>query len=792
VPAAQAAAAVMSPGVSMLMSRRILLWSVLLGLLSTAVLAGLQLHQRYQLELARLQDGMQAVEDHLSFLLPPGANSSGADIQGELDGLRQLTGLSYLRLVGADGETLAVTGRPAAGEVLSQSFSVHTGGMESGGLLLVADLSELRQAVLLDLPAVLLSEGLKVLLLFLLLLSLLPTLLNRWLLRLLDTAQQMLGEARASGPVANGAAALTELIGRLQRRQLALGEEAARSRDWFNRLYLDGRDPILMLHPASGKVLEANPAAGRLLGYRHGEMCGLPIASLYPEHMTDFERFASRVIKDRSGWTAELSCRHRGGHDLAVEVSASLIEHPQGEVILATIRDQSERRQVQEQIEQLAYHDALTGLPNRMLLRDRLEMALARSRRSGQRGPLLFLDVDNFKTVNDSLGHPAGDRLLQEVGTRLHRALRQDDTVARLGGDEFVVLPELVSGSRAMVLEQAMTLVEKLGSSLERPFHLDGHDIHVTLSVGVATFPDDGETVDELLRRAESALYKAKSDGRDTTHFYSPELEEGMSRRLTMGTALRRALANEEFELVFQPQVAMPERRPVAAEALVRWRQPGQGLVSPAEFLPYMEEMGLMTELGFWVLDQVCHQWRQAREQCVLPEGFRMAVNVAAQQFRNPAFVQMVRSVLEENDMPGSSLELELTEQALVLDLEDAAAKINALRELGVSFAIDDFGTGYSSLSYLHRLPVDTVKIDRSFVGLVGQQNSDAALVDVIIGMGHRLGLRVVAEGVENEAQAFYLDAHGCEVCQGYLFGRPVSWEVLCAQQPHASGELYG
>jgi EAL domain-containing protein (putative c-di-GMP-specific phosphodiesterase class I) len=230
----------------------------------------------------------------------------------------------------------------------------------------------------------------------------------------------------------------------------------------------------------------------------------------------------------------------------------------------------------------------------------------------------------------------------------------------------------------------------------------------------------------------------------------------------------------------------------VAAEALVRWRHPEQGLVSPCEFLPYMEEMGLMTELGFWVLDQVCHQWRRAREQCVLPEGFRMAVNVSAQQFRNPAFAQMVRSVLEENDMPGTSLELELTEQALVLDLEDAATKINSLRELGVSFAIDDFGTGYSSLSYLHRLPVDAVKIDRSFVGLLGQQNSDAALVDVIIGMGHRLGLRVVAEGIESEAQAFYLDAHGCEIGQGYLFGRPEAWETLCARQPRAEGGLHG
>jgi diguanylate cyclase (GGDEF)-like protein len=489
--------------------------------------------------------------------------------------------------------------------------------------------------------------------------------------------------------------------------------------------------------------------------------------------------FLQRVRRDRGGWAAELHCRNALGETLQVEVKAALVVGVQGEVVLATLRGLSSREDMQARIAELAYHDALTGLPNRVLLRDRLEMALARSQRGGSRGVVLMLDTDNFKTINDSLGHSTGDRLLQELAGRIIKALHQDDTVARLGGDEFVVLPQLMDGETAVVLEHALAVVDQLRSALDRPFRLDGHDVHITVSVGVAVYPNDGNTVDELLRRADSAMYQAKATGRNATHFYSPELEEGVARRLTMGSALRRALVNEEFVLDFQPQLALADKTLVGCEALVRWERPGHGRVPPLDFLPYLEELGLLTELGFWVLDRACQYWREGRDQGVVAAHFRMAVNISAGQFASPAFVQMVQSVLEDNDMPGCNLELEITEQALVSDLANAASKITTLQAQGVSFAIDDFGTGYSSLAYLQQLPVDCLKIDRGFVKLIGKGDRSAGLVDVIISIARKLNLRVVAEGIEHNSQAAYLAQHGCDFGQGYLFGRPVSWAQL-------------
>jgi diguanylate cyclase (GGDEF)-like protein len=574
---------------------------------------------------------------------------------------------------------------------------------------------------------------------------------------------------------------LAGLFGDINQQLQHTRRELDTTRSWCEQLFDDAQDPLLVIDPVNATVLEGNPAAARLLTCARQDLAGQAIAALCPDAVPKLEGFLRRVQQDGSGWLSELPCRTALGDEVPLQLKASMVQRAPADVVLMTLQQLGAREDMQARIAQLAYQDALTGLPNRVLLRDRLEMVLARSQRNRTRGVVLMLDADNFKTVNDSLGHPVGDRLLQALATRIAQSLRDDDTFARLGGDEFVVLPEEIRGSTAQVLEQAMAAVDRLRAGLEQPFDLDGHEVHVTLSVGVAMYPDDGTTVDELLRRADTAMHQAKANGHNATHFYSPELEERMAQRLTMGSALRRALSNQEFVLQFQPQIALPAGAQCGCEALVRWDRPGHGRVPPLEFLPYLEEMGLMTELGFWVLDRACQYWREGREQGLLADDFRLAVNVSAGQFGNPAFVQMVRSVLEDNAMPGANLELEITEQALVKNLDGAADKMLALQAHGVSFAVDDFGTGYSSLAYLQQLPVDCLKIDRGFVQRIGLQGREASLVDVFIGIGRKLQLRVVAEGVETQQQADYLVAHGCDIGQGFLFGRPMDWHDMVA-----------
>ena len=628
----------------------------------------------------------------------------------------------------------------------------------------------------------LLLEGVRVFLPALLLLALVNWRVILPLRRLLNCAGDAVvppGTATRQDKDTDEVTWLAGALGDMNQQLQHTRRELDSSRSWCEQLFDDARDALLVLDPETDSVLDGNPAAARLLACSRQDLKGQAVARFCPDALPQLTRFLRRVQQDRSGWLGELGCRTALGNELPLQLKASLVQRTQGDVILVTLHDLGAREDMQARIAQLAYHDALTGLPNRVLLRDRLEMILARRQRNSSRGVVLVVDADNFKTVNDSLGHPVGDRLLQQLADRITRALREDDTVARLGGDEFVVLPEEMQGDTAQVLEQAMVVVDRLRSALERPFELDGHEVHVTLSVGVAVYPDDGTTVDELLRRADSAMHQAKSTGHNATHFYSPELEERMACRLTMSSALRRALANDEFVLEFQPQVSLPDGMLRGCEALVRWDRPGHGRVPPLEFLPYLEEMGLMTELGFWVLNDACQHWRQGRDQGLLDEDFRMAVNISAGQFGNPAFVQMVRSVLEDNRMPGANLELEITEQALVKNLDGAADKMLALQAQGVTFAIDDFGTGYSSLAYLQQLPVDTLKIDRAFVQRIGMRGREAGLVDVIIGIGRKLQLRVVAEGVETEQQADYLAAHGCDIGQGYLFGRPTGWQAL-------------
>ena len=425
-----------------------------------------------------------------------------------------------------------------------------------------------------------------------------------------------------------------------------------------------------------------------------------------------------------------------------------------------------------DEIRNLAFYDALTRLPNRRLLFDRLQQAMAASARSGRSGALLFIDLDNFKALNDTRGHDKGDLLLQKVALRLSTCIREGDTVARLGGDEFVVMLENLSVDAEDAATQSKIVGEKILATLNHRYHLDGQEYHSTPSVGVTIFNGQVNSVDQLLQRADMAMYQAKAGGRNTLRFFDPDMQAMINARVALENDLHRAVQDSQFILYYQPQVD-DDGLLLGAEALLRWQHPLRGLVSPAEFIPLAEETGLIVALGHWVLQTACAQlvaWASLSTTSQLT----LAVNVSACQFRQPNFVEQVLSLLEQSGAKPARLKLELTESLLLDDVEDTIAKITTLKANGVGFSLDDFGTGYSSLAYLKRLPLDQLKIDRSFVRDVLTDSNDAAIAKTIVALAHSLGLGVIAEGVESQAQREFLSNVGCRCYQGYFFGRPM------------------
>ncbi|HEX2206018.1 MAG TPA: EAL domain-containing protein, partial [Longimicrobium sp.] len=422
--------------------------------------------------------------------------------------------------------------------------------------------------------------------------------------------------------------------------------------------------------------------------------------------------------------------------------------------------------------EHLAYHDALTGLPNRRLLRDHLELALAQARRTGGRVAVVFLDLDRFKVINDSLGHGVGDRLLDAVGDRIRHAVRAGDTLARIGGDEFTLLLPAVADP-----DDAGAVARKVVEAVRAPFTVDGHELFVTASAGISVAPDDGADADTLLKHADVAMYRAKEAGSDSFAFFAPEMNARAAERLALESALRRALPAGQLRLLFQPVFSVETGRPVAAEALLRWAHPERGVLAPDAFLGVAEATGLIVPIGAWVLREACACARRLRAAGA-PE-LAVLVNLSARQLAEAGLVEEVRAVLVDEATPPHLLELEITESLAMREPLAAEAALRGLRALGVRISVDDFGTGYSSFGYLRRFPVDTLKIDRSFVRDVDTDEGGAAIAAAIIAMGQRLGLRVVAEGVEREGQLAFLRAQRCDAAQGFHLGRPVPAEAL-------------
>jgi diguanylate cyclase (GGDEF)-like protein/PAS domain S-box-containing protein len=558
-----------------------------------------------------------------------------------------------------------------------------------------------------------------------------------------------------------------------------LSEEAFRAETQRLAARLNSRGDALLSTDISGRVTHLNRIAEGLTGWPGAEAAGRRLEEvLQIVDGSTREPAADPVARAITGTqtsTLPSPCIliRRDGSESAIEHSAAPIHDRLGLVTGAAIvfRDISEARATSLRMSHLASHDPLTDLPNRLLLNDRLARALALAHRHQRRLAVLFLDLDRFKYINDSLGHLLGDELLRTVGREVTMCVRSSDTVSRHGGDEFVVvLSELEHA------EDAAVGAQKIIAALAHPITLAGHELHITVSIGISVYPDDGEDAETLLKSADMALYHAKDQGRDCYQFFKPELNVRALERQSIEAGLHSALDRREFELLYQPQLNLKTGTVVGAEALIRWRHPDRGLVEPAQFVPIAEDCGLIRPIGRWVVHEACRQAQAWQDAGLRP--IPVSVNISALEFRNKLFLKNIVDILKETSLDPRYLQIELTESVLMADVVSTDTVLRALKTLGVQLAIDDFGTGWSSLSYLRRLPIDALKVDKSFVHEITSVSDGAPIVSAVISMGKSLNHRVIAEGVETRAQLAFLQAEGCGEGQGYYLSRP-----LCAQQ---------
>jgi diguanylate cyclase (GGDEF)-like protein/PAS domain S-box-containing protein len=540
---------------------------------------------------------------------------------------------------------------------------------------------------------------------------------------------------------------------------------------------------IITIHDSSGVTLYESPAASRILGYPPGALIGkTPFETLHPKDVARArDAFDALIRGEASAAPVMMRFRHADGSWIHLEaLGNNLLDHPGIRGIVLTSRNITERKRAEERVQYLANYDVLTGLPNRFLMQDRLTQVIAHAYRNRLRAALVHIDLDRFKVVNETLGHYVGDALLKQAAERIRKATREADTVARVGGDEFtLVFPNVTS------LQTLSAAAEVMLDELARPFPSEGQELFVSASVGISLFPDDAGSVEELIKHADAAMSSAKHLGRNNFQFYNAGMNLDVQDRMLIEAGLRTAIQRDELSLVFQPKIDLATRRIFGAEALLRWNHPKLGMIPPSRFVPVAEEAGLVGQIGEWVLNTACQQIRQWQDagHCL-----QVAVNVSARQFQDYDVAELVMDIMRDTGALAQNLEIELTESAVMNDAESSIVTLERLAALGVQIAIDDFGTGYSSLSYLKRLPLDLLKIDQSFVRDISSDPNDAAIVRAIITLARSLGIKVIAEGVENEAQLAFLNAYGCQYAQGYLFGRPLTPDQLIKLV--ATGEL--
>jgi diguanylate cyclase (GGDEF)-like protein/PAS domain S-box-containing protein len=522
-------------------------------------------------------------------------------------------------------------------------------------------------------------------------------------------------------------------------------------------------------------IIRVNRVFTKLSGYSADEAIGKNLSMLKSDREdAEFYPRLREILHRDNYWQGEIWNLRKNGETYPEWLTITAVVGKDGRITnyICAFFDITERKQAEQKIHNLAFYDPLCQLPNRRLLFDRLHQAVTTSARNRSCAALLFIDLDNFKILNDTRGHDIGDLLLIEVGHRLRASIRESDTLARLGGDEFVVLLEGLSENRTEAAVQAREVGEKMLIDIHQPYMLKDIEHYSTASIGISLFANYRQNLDDLLKQADTAMYAAKKAGRNTLRFFDPAMQDALEMRSQLEAGMRKALPKHEFKLYYQVQVDS-KQHPIGAEALIRWEHPEQGLISPAKFIPVAEDTGLILPLGQWVLQTACAQLKEW-ESNPLTRELTLAVNVSARQFRQPAFVKQVSEIIEQTLIKPSRLKLELTESTVLENVADTITKMHALKQIGVRFSMDDFGTGYSSLAYLTQLPLDQLKIDQSFVHNIGTKSTDAMIIQTIIGMANNLGIEVIAEGVETDAQHDFLSGAGCWFYQGYLFGRPV------------------
>lgn len=526
----------------------------------------------------------------------------------------------------------------------------------------------------------------------------------------------------------------------------------------------------IMITDPDGTIVDVNAAYCKIMGYRREQVIGEnPKLLSSGRHDKKFYENMWRSIKEEGHWIGEVWDRRSSGELFPKWLNINTVYDETGTIThyVGTFSDISALKDVEEQLQRLAYYDALTGLPNRILFQDRMQQEITVCNRHALKFAVMFLDLDRFKNVNDTLGHSAGDELLIEVAHRITASLRENDTVARLGGDEFTIIMRETDKVDAVA-----QIANKVIDALSRPFNLMGHEVHLGASIGIALFPADGASVDELTKHADSAMYEAKKAGRGQYHFFNHNMDEDAHRHMRLANDLHKAVEQNQLFVMYQIQVDATNGETLGAEALLRWQHPEYGLVSPEVFIPLAEENGLIIPIGEWVMREVCHRISRWHQQGIAPKT--VSVNLSARQFRQHDLVERIFAITEEYCLLPQRLEIEVTESVAMEDAEVASQRLHALSERGFSIAIDDFGTGYSSLSYLKRFPADRIKLDRSFVGEIPQDSDSMAVASAVIKLASSLGYEVIAEGVENEAQREFLLNEGCNMMQGYLFGRPL------------------
>jgi len=769
-------------------ARRIMVAVILFSSAVTAIITGVELYLDYRED---MRDIDQRIESIRKVYLPTLTESvwvaERTQIQNQLNGLLNLGDIEYIDIQ-ANGETQWSAGARRSSRWIERIIllnRVHRGqNLTIGALHVVASVDNVIERLWSRFLVMLVSNGVKTFLVTAFVLLIFQAMVGQHLEHISVYLRRFAKNVYASGDLRlNRSAkgrwrpdALDHVTAatNAMRHEIAHSQAELKAANQRLAAIIETSPLAIYTRDMNNIVTSWNPAAQRMFGWTAQEAIGHAVRTVPSEKLEEYENLSARVRSGESIQQLELDRARRDGSTINISLSVAPLRDSEGHLYgyMTIAADITERNLAEKRVEFLAYHDALTSLPNRLLLQDRFEQARAYATRADTKLALLFLDLDNFKSINDTMGHEVGDELLKQITTRLGACVRDTDTISRQGGDEFLILlPDL---SHA---DDTLPILAKIIEQLQVPFHANGHEISTSVSIGVTIFPDDGASFENLLKKADMAMYQAKNDGRNTYRFFDEAMNVEAVEHLFIRNGLRRALDRNQFVLHYQPQIDLRSGAVTGVEALIRWNLPEMGMMAPNRFIPVAEESGLIVPIGDWVLREACRQavaWRRAG----LPV-MTMAVNLSAVQFRRGDIEQSVVHALEETGLDPTLLELELTESILIQNVDSLRATLSRLKTLGVKISIDDFGTGYSSLSYLKRFDIDKLKIDQSFVRDLATDPDDAAIVRAIIQMARSLNLRTIAEGVETPEILQQLRDFACDEAQGYHFARPMPADEL-------------